>query len=155
MKPGPQLLPWAPSLIQHKKITHLLWTEGERERAGGMKARGSEWETTKKEWEVERLSASTSNLHNCFQWENTCDDGPTCGKLNFIGAFWLDFMLRNEKWNSLGILLNCKNQLTAQMRVSWERALRVTGCEDGCLTAPDLPIPACLAPTHTAEQIFQ
>lgn len=63
-------------------------------------------------------------------------------------------MFRNEKWNSLGILLNCKNQLTAQTRASWERALRVMGREDGCLAAPDLPIRACLAPTHTAEHIF-
>lgn len=64
---GHSYFPELPRSHGTKKITHLLWTEGERERAGGMKARGSEWETTKKEWEVERLSASTSNLHNCFQ----------------------------------------------------------------------------------------
>lgn len=43
-----------------------------------------------------------------------------------------------------------KTNRQTQTRASWERALRVTGREDGCLAAPDLPICACLAPTHNS-----
>lgn len=91
-----------------------------------------------KERQVQRSSASASNVHNRFQKQNTCDDEEPTGHTLTFSLSSYSTLCEGLEMEFFGNTFKLYDKSTPQTATSWERPLQVMGREDGCLAAPHL-----------------